>query len=121
MRKRKPPAQHTHPGTPCRQPSDDVGWHLAMSPYPWFAGIHGTVGALGHVVSMHASPGDLLSHYDFGLIGAAAARRKRFLLDGDMMWIRLSGSQAALARRGRCVSKRNRGGICSDIETRSSL
>jgi hypothetical protein len=74
--------------------AEDGGWHLALSPYLWFAGAHGTVGALGHDLSMHASPGDLLSHFDIGLMGAAEARHKRFLLTGDMIWIRLSDSHA---------------------------
>src|SRR5262245_12851694 len=69
-------------------------WHLALSPYLWFAGAHGTVGALGHNVSMHASPGDLLSHFNFGLMGAAEARYERFVLNGDLLWIRLSDSRA---------------------------
>jgi hypothetical protein len=75
-------------------PNADLGWHFALSPYLWFAGAHGTVGARGRNVSMHASPGDLLSHANFGLMGAAEARRQRFLLDGDLLWIRLSDSTA---------------------------
>lgn len=75
-------------------PAEDRGWHFALSPYLWFAGAHGTVGALGHNLSIHASPGDLLSHADFGLMGSAEARRQRFLLTGDMLWIRLSDSKA---------------------------
>src|SRR5262245_53431410 len=74
--------------------ADDGGWHFALSPYLWFAGAHGTVGALGHNASIHASPGDLLSHFNFGLMGAAEARYNRFLLNGDMMWIRLSDDKA---------------------------
>jgi len=70
-------------------------WHFALSPYLWFAGSHGTVGALRHNVSMHASPGDLLSHFNFGLMGAAEARYERFVLNGDLLWIRLSDSRAA--------------------------
>lgn len=73
---------------------EDGDWHLAVTPYLWFAGAHGTVGALGHNASIHASPGDLLSHFDIGLMGAAEARRKRFLLTGDMLWIRISDSKA---------------------------
>jgi len=72
----------------------DGGWHFALTPYLWFAGTHGTVGALGRNASMHASAGDLLSHLDIGLMGAAEARYKRFLLNGDMLWIRLSDSRA---------------------------
>jgi hypothetical protein len=72
----------------------DIGWHLDLSPYLWFAGAHGTVGASGRDVSMHATPGDLLSHFNIGLMGAAEARYKRFVLNGDLMWIRLSDSKA---------------------------
>jgi len=75
-------------------PSDDSGWHLSLSPYFWLAGTRGTVGALGRDVSVHASAGDLLSHFNFGLMGGAQARHNRLVLDGDMMWIRLSGSGA---------------------------
>jgi hypothetical protein len=74
--------------------AEDHGWHFSLSPYLWFAGAHGTAGALGHDVSIHASPADLLSHFDIGLMGAAAARRRRFLLDGDLLWIRISDSKA---------------------------
>jgi hypothetical protein len=29
------------------------GWHFGISPYLWFAGVQGTVGALGHEASVH--------------------------------------------------------------------
>jgi hypothetical protein len=74
--------------------AEDNGWHFSLSPYLWFAGAHGTVGARGRNASIHASPGDLLSHFDIGVTGAAEARRKRFLLTGDMMWVRISDSKA---------------------------
>lgn len=75
-------------------PTDNDGWHFSLSPYLWLAGTHGTVGALGHSTSARASIGDLLSHFDIGLMGAAEARHKRLLLNGDMIWIRLSDSSA---------------------------
>ena len=81
-------------GTPSATTSADTGSHFELSPYLWFAGAHGTIGAFGRDVSMHASPGDLLSHFNFGLMGAAEFRRKRFLLNGDLLWIRLSDSKA---------------------------
>lgn len=74
--------------------SYDRGWSLDLSPYIWFAGAHGTVGALGRDASVHASAGDLLSHFNFGLMGAAEARFDRFVLNGDMLWIRISDSRA---------------------------
>jgi len=73
---------------------DDDNWHLAISPYLWFAGVHGTVGALGHTASVHASASDVLSKFNIGLMGAVEARKKRFLLPVDFMWIKLSDDKA---------------------------
>jgi len=72
----------------------DDNWHFELTPYLWFAGAHGVLGALGHDVGFHASPGDLLSHLDIGLMGAAEVRYDRLVLNGDVMWIRLSDSRA---------------------------
>src|SRR5262249_8892826 len=85
--------------TPVRAPmpgpaTDDSGWHFSLSPYLWFAGIHGTIGALGHDASVHVSAGDLLSHFNLGLMGTAEARYTRFLLYGDLLWIRLADDKA---------------------------
>jgi hypothetical protein len=76
------------------QKNENESWHVELSPYLWLAGTHGTVGARGRNARMHASPGDLLSHFNFGLMGVAEARYDRFVLNGDMLWIRLSDSRA---------------------------
>jgi hypothetical protein len=72
------------------QAASDDGWHVGITPYLWFAGAHGTVGALGHEAGFHASAGDLLSHVDIGLMGAVELRHKRLVVPVDFMWIRLS-------------------------------
>jgi hypothetical protein len=72
----------------------DSNWHFEVSPYLWFAGAHGTVGVLGRNASIHASPGDLLSHLNVGLMGASELRYKRLVLNGNLIWIRLSDSAA---------------------------
>jgi hypothetical protein len=87
-------AQTPPPPMPTPTTTDDSGGHFSVTPYLWFAGNHGTVGALGRDVGVHASAGDLLSHLDIGLMGAAEARFNRFVLNGDMLWIRLSDSRA---------------------------
>ena len=74
--------------------TEDGGWHIDVTPYLWFPGVHGTVGALRHDVIVQASPIDLLSHFNIGLMGAADARYKRFVLNGNLQWVRLSDSQA---------------------------
>ena len=48
-------------------------WQVSVSPYLWFPGVHGTVGAFDRDARVSASPIDLLSHFRFGLMGAADA------------------------------------------------
>jgi hypothetical protein len=89
-------AESTSAATPASpqvgEPTSD--WHFAVSPYLWFPGVHGTIGALGRDVSVHATPGDLLSNFRFGLMGGFEARYKRILLTLDLMWIRLEDDKA---------------------------
>jgi YfaZ precursor len=84
----------TNSTDPSSPETNAAGWHFELSPYLWFAGTHGTVGALGRTASVHASAWDLLQHFNFGLMGGAEARHNRFLLTGDMLWIRLSDGAA---------------------------
>jgi hypothetical protein len=74
-------------------PNDD-GWHFSASPYLWFPGMHGTVGARGHNLSVHVSAADLLSHFRFGLMGTVEARRKRIVLPLDIVWAKLGANRA---------------------------
>jgi hypothetical protein len=85
------PASNSKP-TPTA--TEDNLWHVDVTPYLWFPGLHGTAGALGHNASVHASAGDMLSHFRFGLMGGAEARHNRFLLNGDLMWLRLRDARA---------------------------
>lgn len=73
--------------------SDDDGWHFNVTPYLWFPGVSGTVGALGHDVSVHASPGDLLSNFQIGLMGNLEARKGRLVIPLDVMWIHLTNDK----------------------------
>jgi len=75
-------------------PAPDYNWHVSISPYLWFPGVHGTTGAFNHDVSVHASAGDLLSHFRFGIQGAAEARWQLLLLNGDLFWVRLGDDKA---------------------------
>ena len=80
------------PAPPVGEPTSD--WHFEVSPYLWFPGAHGTIGARGHEASIHVSPGDLLSHFRFGLMGLVDARYKRIVMPLDVMWIRLGANNA---------------------------
>jgi hypothetical protein len=70
--------------------TDDDQWHVAVTPYLWFPGMSGTVGALGHTTSVHASATDVLSHFNIGIMGAVEARKNRLVVPIDFMWIKLS-------------------------------
>jgi len=73
----------------------DDAWHFAVSPYLWFPGMHGTAtGPNGHGLSFRASPGDLLSHFRIGLMGTAEANHKRFVVTGDVLWVRLGDEKS---------------------------
>jgi hypothetical protein len=83
-----PPASTTTP-----QPNEvdaDEGWHVAITPYVWFAGIHGTVGALGHDASVHASFSDIFDYFNIGLMGAVEPRYNRIVMPFDVLWMKLS-------------------------------
>lgn len=74
--------------------ANDDQWHIAVSPYLFFPGVHGTVGAFGRDVGFKASAADLLSHFRFGIMGAAEARRNRLLTSIDLMYMRLGEDNA---------------------------
>jgi len=68
-------------------------WHTDIMGYLWFPGVHGNVNALDQNVGYKASPSDVLSHVDFGLMGAVAARYKRVVMTADFLWITLSDTK----------------------------
>jgi hypothetical protein len=71
----------------------DREFHVNVAPYLWFAGIDGTVGALGHETSVHVSARDVLSNFNFGLMGAVEMRYNRIVIPVDIMWVRLKDSK----------------------------
>jgi hypothetical protein len=70
--------------------STNDGWHFAFTPYIWFAGMHGSVGALGHESSVHASFGDIASYLNIGAMGSFEARYNRVVMPVDFIWMKLS-------------------------------
>ncbi len=70
--------------------SPDEGWHFAVTPYIWFAGIHGTTGALGHDASVHADFSEIFKYVNLGASGVFEARYKRVIMPVDFMWMKLS-------------------------------
>lgn len=72
----------------------DGRWHSSFTPYLWFAGTHGTTGVRGYYTSIKASPRDLLSHFDMGLMGSSELRRNHLVMPVDLMWIRLTDNRS---------------------------
>jgi hypothetical protein len=77
-----------------KEASTNDGWHFAITPYIWFAGIHGQVGALGREASVHASFSDIFDYVNIGAMGVLEPRYKRVLMPVDFMWMRLSDNKA---------------------------
>jgi hypothetical protein len=86
-----PPSSTAEPDT---SGAMDDRWHIAFTPYLWFAGMHGTSGVRGFDTSVSASAWDLLSHFNIGLMGTTELRRNRIVLPVDLMWVRLSDDHA---------------------------
>jgi opacity protein-like surface antigen len=72
----------------------DDGWHFSVTPYIWFAGVHGTSGALGHEASVHADFSDIFSYLNIGAMGVFEARYKRVIMPVDFMWMKLSDNHS---------------------------
>jgi hypothetical protein len=84
--------------TDASAPSGD--WHFSVSPYLWFPGVHGGLGVNGtQIVGIHASAGDLLSHFRFGLMGLIEPSYKRIVMPLDIVWVRI-GDDKALTNLG---------------------
>jgi hypothetical protein len=71
----------------------DSQWHFSVTPYLWFPGAHGEVGALDRNIGFRASAIDLLSHFRFGVEGAVEASRKRLLITLDLIALRLAADK----------------------------
>jgi len=85
------PASSPKPDSP--DPSDQ-GWHVAVTPYIWFSGLHGTVGALDHEASVHASFGDIFNYLNIGAMGAVEPRYNRIVMPVDVLWMKLSDNKS---------------------------
>jgi hypothetical protein len=72
----------------------DEGWHVAIAPYIWFAGVHGTVGALNREASVHASFGDIFNYLNIGAMAAVEPRYNRIVMPFDFLWMKLSDQKS---------------------------
>jgi hypothetical protein len=79
-----PPSQIESP-----TPSED-GLHVSITPYLWFAGVHGTTGVLGHDASVSAGFGDIFNYLNIGAMGQMEVRYNRVIMPVDFLWMKLS-------------------------------
>ncbi len=77
------------PITPVPEPS---GWDFAVSIYAPLMGLEGDVGVGGITSAVDLSFGDILEELDGGATAAFEARRDRWSITGDFIWLKLSGS-----------------------------
>jgi len=90
------------PGNPA---SSDDGWHVDVTPYLWFAGVHGTAGVLGHDASIHASVSEVFDYLNLGFMGNVELRYKRLVIPVDFMWIKLTDQKALPFDKGATIAK----------------
>ncbi len=79
---------------------DDPHWHFVSLSYLWFPGMSGTVGAKGFAKSVSVSPGDILSHFNIGIMGSFEPQYKRWSLPVDFVWAKLSDDKSFIRLPG---------------------
>ena len=62
-------------------------WKFAVTPYLWGAGINGTATVKQHEADVDKSFSDILSDLDFGMMVNLLARKGRFGLYGDVLYL----------------------------------
>ena len=72
----------------------DDGWHYSVTPYLWVPWMYGTIGTNTNNAHFYATPGDIFSHFRFGLLGLVDARYKRVVIPLDLLWMRLKDNSA---------------------------
>lgn len=72
------------------------GWHFTASPYLWAAGVDGKVGQFGlPPARLDSDFSDILDELDFAFMGMAEARNGRFSIFGDIIYTKISMSDAS--------------------------
>jgi len=73
--------------------AQSTSFKYQFTPYFWLSGLSGAVGARDRTAAVDASVGDILSHLDFGLMGAFEARLGRWRSLSDTLYTDVSGEQ----------------------------
>ncbi|MGX1099201.1 hypothetical protein [Amorphus sp. MBR-141] len=76
---------------PASKAATEPAWTLSIAPYFWAAGLSGSVASFGAPdVDVDMSFSDILSDLDFSVMVAGEARRGRFSLSTDLLYLKLS-------------------------------
>ena len=71
----------------------DDHWHFNVAPYFWMPAVQGNVGVANlPPVSVDAAFSDIFENFDGGLLGRFEARRNRFGLGADFVWMNLGAT-----------------------------
>ncbi len=87
----------TGTGTATPEPKEanpDDGWHASITPYMYFASMHGTAGALGHEAAVDVSFADIWHNLNIGGMATVELGKGRVLMPVDFLWMRLSDNKA---------------------------
>jgi len=90
-------------GAPASLAADgsDGKWHFTVTPYLWLPDVYGTVnftdaGSTGGTISTDAAPDNYLQSLDFAAMFAAEARKDRFLIFSDYIYLHFSGHDSVV-------------------------
>lgn len=78
-------------------PASDSGWNFLLSVYAPMMGLEGDIGVAGITTSVDVPFDDILKDLDGGFMTAFEARRNRWSITGDLIWLKLSGSAVPTA------------------------
>jgi len=73
-------------------PATDSGWDFLLTVYAPLMGLEGDLGVAGLTSSVDVPFDDILEDLDGGFMTAFEARRHRWSVTGDLIWMKLSGS-----------------------------
>ena len=71
------------------QSSIASGWEFSIAPYLYMTGLTGTVGARGRTAEVDMNFSDVIENLNLALMGTFEARKGRFVVVNDLMWIKL--------------------------------
>ncbi|MGH9764034.1 MAG: hypothetical protein ACREDR_08335 [Blastocatellia bacterium] len=95
----EPPPKASPLNAPDQTQSDPGDkWQFQVTPYLWFAGLKGTIGIRGQTADVDVGFGDILSHLNFGFTGAFEARKRKFIILTDMLYLKVSAENATPGR-----------------------